>query len=552
MHKTCLIRSFAATCAFFLVWLPIASADDQVVAGSRGGSYFLNLNGDQVASVTNDDGSVIQYHYDFWGNQSGMTVTVDGVPLTLDYEIGENGSGWVYAAPLPPLAHTVDEYGRTLNATLYPGTWFDNGEWSIDVNSPPPIQVASVVYAATGHLNSITLNSGLSMEMEKLEVQTSTPWAAPAPSGLVSQSLYGSDGTLLASALLVGGTNVMRVAPTQLDAVATQLGWGANWAQTLVFTPSASGQVTTARNAMTGAVVLYIVDAGPFRVGYTPDGTAVFYDLSPTYGVGDDPGADPATQLAGIAPTQIVMMADGATGMYNDRPAEGAVYGVWNDAAGAAHYGRLTSEPDSVRRMASQSSMRAPKIGTNAFVRHKTTVCVNDYCWTNEWYEWVEDGSSVGGAGPPAGGGPAPAKTGNNVNDPKLRAATDRALNKAKQKLQNQNCLALFNRTGKNGKTLIDEMRARQYTAPGAYLTKFLRYETGNGSKDCPGDAKASTTVYGSRVAICRSFGNSPDGWNAVYLIHEMMHTLGQGEAPAQGQPTSSQLNQDVNTACGH
>jgi len=300
-----------------------------------------------------------------------------------------------------------------------------------------------------------------------------------------------------------------------------------------------------------------MVDAGPFRVGYTPDGTAVFYDFTPNYGVGDDPAVDPAAKVAGVAPTQIVMTANGATGMYNDRPAEGAVYGVWNDAAGVAHFGRLIPEEmENFRRMASQSSVRAPKIGTNALVRHKSTVCVNDYCWVNYWYEWVEDGGSFGGGGTPSGGGRSPSRTGNQVNDPKMRAATDRALNKAKDKLKNPDCLALFNRIGTNGKPLIDVMHERQHNDPGAYLTKYLKYETGstsNTSNDCKGNPKASTTVYGSRIAICPAFINPVnDGWNAVYLIHEMMHTLGQGEAPAPGQPTSAQLNQDVNAACGH
>jgi hypothetical protein len=153
-------------------------------------------------------------------------------------------------------------------------------------------------------------------------------------------------------------------------------------------------------------------------VGYTPDGTAVFYDFSPAYSVANDPAADPATKVAGVAPTQIVMTADGATGMYNDRPAEGALYGAWIDAAGATLFGRLTSEePASFRRMASQSFLRASRIGTNALIMRTSEGCVDDYCWKNTWYEWVEGGgSSGGGSGPPSGGGHPPAKTGNLIN----------------------------------------------------------------------------------------------------------------------------------------
>lgn len=541
-----------ATLVFLLVWLPSASADDEVVAGAQGGSYSLHMDGGQATSVTNDDGSVIQYRYDPSGAESGLTVYVDGVALSLDYSTSEYG-GFVYAAPLPPMMDTNDAYGRTTSVTLYPGMWYDNGEWTLDVNGPDPIPAATLAYGPSGHLSSITLNTGLSMELARLAT-------ASTPSDLVSQNVYAGDGTVLATGAPAGGTNSMRIAPTQLDAVATQLGLGANWAETLVFTRSANGQLTTARNATTNQVVLYMVDAGPYRVGYTPDGTPVFYDFSPSYGVSADPANDPATQLAGVAPQQIVMTATGATGMYTDRPADGAVYGAWTDSSGAAHYGRLTTdpEPESVRRIASDAAVRPGKISTNMWIRHRSEVCVNEYCWVNYWYEYVDDGifgggPSSGGGGTPANGGTSPGKNGNQVKDPILRAATERALNKVKDKLKNPNCSALLNRAGTNGMTLKNYMKARGYTDPYAYMTTFLKYETGSGSKDCPNSStKASTTVYGQRVAICSGFKNSTDGWNAVYLIHEMMHTLGQGEAPTPGQPSSSDLNQIVSAACGN
>jgi len=255
MHNNYKLLRYFMSCILLVAWLPIASAQE-TVAGSQGGTYVVHEDGEQVASVTNDDGTVIHYRYDVWGNQSGMTVIVNGVPLTLDYGTYGSDLGWLYASPLPPLISTADAYGRTVSATLYPGTWFVNGEWEIDMNAPPPIPVASLGYGENGHLSAVTLNNGLSMQLETLETQTPTPWGPPTPSGRVSQSLYGSDGSLLASALPAGGTNAMGVAPAQLDAVATQLGLGANWAETLTFTLSANGQVTTARNATTGEIVL--------------------------------------------------------------------------------------------------------------------------------------------------------------------------------------------------------------------------------------------------------------------------------------------------------
>ena len=561
-------RIFASCVLLLVAWIPIASADDEVVPGSHGGSYTLNMNGDQVASVTNDDGSVIQYHYDLSGTQSGMTVIVGGVSLTLSYGTDGSGGGWLYAAPMPPLFHSADAHGRTVTATLYPGMSMDNGSWEMGVNAPPPIPVASFVYGESGHVGAVTLSNGLSMHLDTTpEAESGPSWGPPTtPSELVSQTVYGSDGTLLVSASPAGGTNAMRVAPTQLDAVATQLGLGANWAETLTFTRSANGQLTTVRNWTTGEVKLYLVDVGEFRVGYTPGGTPVFYDFTPNYSATEEFEADPSIKVAGVAPTQIVMTAAGATGMYNDRPAEGAVYGVWNDAAGVTHFGRLTTEPESSRRMASQS-VRTGKMRTNSYVRHIATVCAGGQCWNTFWFEYQDDyggggGSGGGGglppAGPPVGGGGSPGKTGNQVRDGKLKAAVDRALKKAQQKLQNQQCLALFNRIGtvpgETSKPLIDVMHNRKYTDPGAYLTKYLTY-VGGDSTDCADFAQASTKVGQSQVAVCGTFlsSSTSDGWNAVYLIHEMMHSLGQGENPPMaGQPTSAQLNQQVSAACGH
>jgi hypothetical protein len=178
-------------------------------------------------------------------------------------------------------------------------------------------------------------------------------------------------------------------------------------------------------------------------------------------------------------------------------------------------------------------------------------------CWTHTHIEWVDDPigtteeAGFYGPGVPTAGGRSPAKSGNQLNDAKLRAAVDRAMTRAKDKLKNANCTALLDRIGVNGTTLKDVMHARRFDDPRAYLTTYLTYVSG-GTKDCPGDAKASTKVGASTVAICRSFGDSGVGMNSVYLIHEMMHSLGYGEAPMPGWPTSAQITQDVVNACGN
>ena len=69
---------------------------------------------------------------------------------------------------------------------------------------------------------------------------------------------------------------------------------------------------------------------------------------------------------------------------------------------------------------------------------------------------------------------------------------------------------------------------------------------------DCVGNPAASTVPLTKYVAICPAFRQLDQGMGSVILIHEMMHTLGYGEGPKYpGFPASSQITQDVITACG-
>jgi hypothetical protein len=133
----------------------------------------------------------------------------------------------------------------------------------------------------------------------------------------------------------------------------------------------------------------------------------------------------------------------------------------------------------------------------------------------------------------------------------KIGALIDRGLNKAKTKFQNETCKALLQQTGVDNRKLIDVMTARGYQDPAKYLTKHLSYVAGT-AKDCVDSPVASTTVYSQRVAICSAFGKATDGMASVFLIHEMMHTLGYGESPQYaGFPTSAQISDAVGVACG-
>jgi len=518
----------------------------QSVQGPQGGSYTFASSGEQVTSVTNDDGSVVHYFYDSAGNSSGLTVNVHNVALTMHYAVNADGSGWVQAGALPPLICTNDSDGRTVAAVLYPGMQYENGVWNIDWSAPDPIYAASFSYAATGHLSSVALDSGLTLNL-----------GAPDVQGNVPQSLIKPDGTIAATAIPKGDTNGVRVIPSQLDAIATRFGLGGDWAQTLTFPLSASGNVTIARNGTT--ILMYLVDAGPYRVGFAPNGTALFYDFMPTYATQEIVETDTASPMAGAAPSHIVVTADGAAGMYMDSPAYGAIYSAWTETniSGAIDTRYATLSPPS-EQIHGGPGLR---VRSEMFRGYQIIMCVLGTCFVYQYFEWVDDPIESGGSNPPsstgstppAGGGRPPVRTGNQVNgDPKLHIKVDRGLNEAKQQLQSESCKSLLNRIGVDGKKLSQVLSLRGYNDPITYMRTHLTYVAGT-DKDCTGNPMASTNVYSRTVAICRPFGNANDTMAAVYLIHEMLHTLGYGEGPKyQGFPTSSTINQQVQAACAN
>jgi hypothetical protein len=79
------IRRILAPGFLLLCFVPAAWA--QSVAGPQGGSYVIQTSADQIASVSNDDGTVVQYQYDSEGAETGLNVSVGDVSLSLQYAI---------------------------------------------------------------------------------------------------------------------------------------------------------------------------------------------------------------------------------------------------------------------------------------------------------------------------------------------------------------------------------------------------------------------------------------------------------------------------------
>lgn len=557
-------RSVLLATAFAFLSGSLFAEDTVTVAGGATYSYATGASG-QILSVASDDGTSLTYKYDSTGIEVGVDISTANTPaLTVRY--AADGTGYfVWAPGLPAIKVTPDANGRTADIATHPEiTISDDGEiesyavprWS---TLPAPATVATFAYDAAGHLTQATLNGGLLLQL-----------AAPDSAGVVHQTLFGSTGNVLAEGSAVGKDSGVRIVPAQLDAVAAEFGLGGDWADALTFQSTSDGHVTTAYDA-NGQAVLYMVNCGPYRVGFSTDGTALFYDIEPNYESAVEGTVEVAPELAGVAPNHIIVTASGRTGFYLDRPADGALYSAWNevDAAGnvTQPFAVLNVPPAQSRRTQIATDGRRLIPRTN-FLRHYTSqVCVNGYCWIRTWTEWIEDapggGSSGSGNIPPGRGGTTAAKPGNQIiGYPILRATLDRGLQTAVDKLKNSQCQALLNQptaeamvnpntTG--NKTLLATMQSRGYNDPSIYLTRGLTYVAGTTPKQCPGgnDTKASTTVGGSVVAICPAFGNANNHMAAVYLIHEMLHTLGLPEAPTSGAKTSGQITSEVTAACG-
>lgn len=549
---------------------PAALFAQNVVTVSSGATYTYSTdNSGQITSITNDDGTQDAYEFDAYGSIIGINVFAGNTVLNVRYI--QSGSGQIVDAPgLAAIVVNADSNGRTSEVVVHPEISVgEGGELEVEAGGwwyspPPPSTAATLAYGTNGYLTQATLNGGLALQL-----------TAPDSAGIVHQTLYGSTGNIVAQANASGSIPGIHNVPAYLDAVASEAGLGSQWADSLSFETSADGHLTTAFNS-SSQPVLYMVNIGEIRVGFSPQGTALFYDVMPTYEatVGTLNEGDPldvAPQMAAVSPNHIVVTASGHTGFYMDHPADGAIYSAWNelDASGneTQPYAVLDMTFSSSLKMRGASDGKRLTSRGNLLRLYQTTVCVGNYCWTRTWSsEWNEGGTSGGGGSappgytvPPGSGGTAGTKPGNNVPGiPGAKVA--RAIPNAKEKLKDPKCQALLNQGDLYSlldpgvtRSLLWNMQARGFTDPGAYLNS-LDFRLGMSSADCPGgsNTNASTKPFSALIHICPGFSNATEGLAADYLIHEMLHSLGLPEnPPTKGAKSSSQINDMVRAACG-
>ena len=121
----------------------------------------------------------------------------------------------------------------------------------------------------------------------------------------------------------------------------------------------------------------------------------------------------------------------------------------------------------------------------------------------------------------------------------RVKAKLHGAIPVAVKHLRNyRRCQGLFDRLGANG---IAKINATSYYPAGAKQER--RY--------CRGGSQAITTVGGSDVVLCRSFGRLSNQQAALILIHEALHFAGQSEYPLDASaPNGVAISRMVMRSC--
>ena len=123
----------------------------------------------------------------------------------------------------------------------------------------------------------------------------------------------------------------------------------------------------------------------------------------------------------------------------------------------------------------------------------------------------------------------------------------------ALQRLESQECRKVFTEfTDPEGRTL--QQNLEEWTASPAEYIGLIPFVDGSSQALC---RKTKTALVASpgvrRVFVCRTFAElqlRQPGVAESMVIHEILHTLGLGEAPQPGAPTSIEITQRVEARC--
>lgn len=291
-----------------------ASAHAQTREVTDSGAFVSDAAGRYVR-LEGADGVVVNYLYDTAESTetSGIAVQPTGkVTLTVRFD----RSRGVAVAGLPALTSVIDHEGRTT---------------AVQADRKP---VALLDYTPSGFFAAVTLPSRLTWKV-----------SAPDSSHHVRQSVQNATGKVMATSVITDLEGVRRGA--WYEAAVADLGISLD---ALTYERSPTGSLTTARDEK-GDVAFYIVHTDACDVGFSPDGTPRFYDLTlSVFGGTMAPGSDlvisPAWDAQHSAvPDHLVLSGGGAAGLYVESPAKKSIVAAWTDGAGKV-FRVVEVEPD--------------------------------------------------------------------------------------------------------------------------------------------------------------------------------------------------------------
>jgi hypothetical protein len=299
-----------------------ASVQAQTREITDSGVYVADAGGRYVR-LEGRDGVIVNYLYDAPESTetSGIAVRVsDKVTLTVRYD----ARGGIAVAGLPSLTHLADHEGRMT---------------AVRVDSKP---VALFDYTQAGLVAAVTLPGRFTWTV-----------SASDRSHRVRQSVENAMGKVVASSEVLGHDVGGLGRGASYEAAAADLGVALD---SVTYERSATATLTTARDRK-GRVAFYVVHTDRCDVGFSPDGTPRFYDLTlSVFGGAVPPGSDvlvsPAwdAQRAAV-PDHLVLTAGGAAGLYVEAPARKSIFAAWMDRDGKLS---VTSEVESVSSYASR------------------------------------------------------------------------------------------------------------------------------------------------------------------------------------------------------
>jgi len=506
-------------------------------------TYRFQPNTDRVLRVEGND-TAEDYLYDAKGGWSGIRVHGYGRPLTV-----RASSDSVSTDGLPAVTIDTDDRGR--HSIIRYGSQ----------------TVAAIQYATSGEVRQFALGNltlGLSRTADGF------------------REVLSADERVIRETTALASGQQRSAFPLSLDAVADRLHLGPDWSTTVRTRHSDTGTITEVHDG--AMVIARLVKQGPMRVAFDAAGDPLFYEVRLNYGViGGDTDPELTRISNAVLPTRVIITRDGVVSAYVERPADSAFQMLQTSLTGSApltfkifNAGK-SSAANARRGSPGQFALVSARAGVSRAISPlmiwqcgstETWQCVdrggNWYCENNYTPVYCNSGDGGGYTPPPddgGGGGGANYDSNDVVSDPNLTFKVNSGLTNANNKLANTRCSEeLLNAMpvyGGRGTAL--QTLQRSGLSATDWINQHISFVNGTGVRDNNGtdvcayyNPNAWTTPYNTSVNVCSSFKNLASAMAGTILIHEMLHTLGVSEKPADGSAlyTSAEITAKVAEYC--